>query len=151
MSTRWAHRFLRSACAAAFAGATTVALAGHAAAAQDIQIVEDTCNSDNQTGDACVYTTEVNNNPKGIYVQFTSSPDMCSPITALIGAGEPQPHELGHDLLAPGQSGRRYFIAGPGNAAGVSTVFVHATGHKGGCNRGGLLEWSGTLHVEDGG
>src|ERR1700712_3173340 len=98
-STRCANRFIHSAGAAAFAAATALALAGPAAAAQDVQIFENTCNADNQSGDACVYTTIVKNNPEGIYVQFISSPGMCSKITAHIGVGEPQPHEIGQDLV----------------------------------------------------
>lgn len=142
-------RFLSSAFAAALGIATALAVAGPAAAEQDFQIFQNNCNADNQNGDACVYTTAVKNNPDGIYVQFISSPDMCSKITARIGVGEPQPHFVGDDQLSPGQAGSRYYIAGPGNSAGYTTVFVHANGHTGGCNTGGLLEWSGTLHVED--
>jgi hypothetical protein len=143
------NRLLHSGCVAAFTIATALVLASPAAAGQDVEIFENTCNADNQSGDACVYTTAVKNNPDGIYVQFISSPGMCSKITAHIGVGEPQPHEIGQDLVAPGQAGGRYYIAGPGNAAGYSSVFIHANGHNGGCNKGGLLEWSGTLHVED--
>jgi hypothetical protein len=130
---RFADRLLHSACAAAFAVATALALAGPAAAEQDLQIFQNNCNADNQSGDDCVYTTVVKNNPDGIYVQFISSPDMCSKITAHIGVGEPQPHLIGADLVA----------------AGYNSVYVHANGHTDGCNTGGLLEWSGTLHVED--
>jgi hypothetical protein len=148
-SARCANRFLHKGCAAAFAVAAALAFAAPAAAEQDLQIDQSNCNADFQNGDACVYTTAVKNNPDGIYVQFISSPGMCSKITAHIGVGEPQPHEIGQDLVGPGQAGSRYYIAGPGNPAGYSTVFVHANGHNGGCNNGGLLEWSGTLHVED--
>jgi hypothetical protein len=147
--TRSANRLLHSVGAAAFTVATALVLASPAAAGQDSQIFQNNCNADNQNGDACVYTTTVKNNPDGIYVQFISSRDMCSKITAHISVGEPQPHEIGQDLVAPGQAGGRYYIAGPGNAAGYTTVSVHANGHNGGCNKGGLLEWSGTLHVED--
>jgi hypothetical protein len=140
---------LRSTGAAAVAAVAALTLASSAAAEQDSQIVENTCNSDNQSGDDCVYTTAVKNNPDGIYVQFISSPDMCSNITARVGVGEPQPHIIGENDLAPGQPGTRFYIAGPGNAAGYSTVYVHAVGQNGGCNGGGLAEWAGTLHVED--
>jgi hypothetical protein len=131
----------------ALAATTALALAAPALAAQDVPIVENTCNADNQSGDDCVFTTIVKNSPVGIYVYFTSSPDMCSKITAHIGvADDPQPHLMGQDLLAPGQTGKKYFIGG--NAHGSSAVYVHANGHTGGCNTGGLLEWAGTLHVD---
>jgi hypothetical protein len=133
----------------AFAAATALALAAPSVAAQDVPIEENTCNADNQNGDDCVFTTVVKNNPEGIYVDFTSSPEMCSKITAHIGIGEPQPHLIGQDLLAPGETGKKYYIAGPGNSAGYTSVYVHANGQNGGCNEGGLREWSGTLHVED--
>jgi hypothetical protein len=140
---------LRSTCAAAVATVAALTLASSAAAEEDHQIFLNNCNADNQSGDACVYTAVVKNNPEGIYVQFISSPDMCSNITARIGVGEPQPHYIGEDLVAPGAAGTKYYIAGPGNTVGYTTVFVHPTGHAGGCNTGGLAEWAGTLHVEN--
>ena len=140
---------LRSTCAAAVAAVAALTLAGPAAAEEDHQIFLDNCNADNQSGDACVYTTIVKNNPEGIYVQFISSPDMCSNITANIGVGEPQPHIIGADLVSPGQAGTKYYIAGSADPNASATVFVHPTGHTGGCNTGGLAEWAGTLHVEN--
>ena len=47
---------------------------------------------------------------------------------------------------ATDEHGKKYFIGG--NAHGSSAVYVHANGHTGGCNTGGLLEWAGTLHVD---
>ena len=140
---------LRGICAAAVAAVAALTLASSAAAVEDRPIFMDNCNADNQSGDACVYTTVVNN-VAGIYVQFISSPDMCSNITASIGIGEPQPHIIGSDLVRPGQAGAKYFVPAE-KPAGSSTVFVHPIGHTGGCNTGGLAEWAGTLHVEDSG
>jgi hypothetical protein len=137
---------LRSTCAAAVTAITALTLAGSAAAEEDRPIFLDNCNADNQSGDACVFTTVVKNNPEGIYVQFISSPDMCSTITARIGSGEPQPHFIGEDVIGPGQAGSRYYIPG---GTDYATVFVHPIGHTGGCNTGGLAEWAGTLHVEN--
>jgi hypothetical protein len=137
----------RSTCAAALATVATLILASSAAAVDDRPIFMDNCNSDNQSGDDCVYTTVVPN-VDGIYVQFISSPDMCSSITARIGIGEPQPHYIGDDLVGPGQAGTKYFVPAE-KPAGSSTVFVHAVGHTGGCNTGGLQEWAGTLHIVD--
>lgn len=138
--------WLRSTCAATIAAVAALTLASSAAAEEDRQIFMNNCNADNQSGDTCVFTTVVKNNPEGIYVQFISSPDMCSDITANIGVGEPQPHIIGADLVRPGQAGARYYIPGSG---GYATVYVHPTGHTGGCNTGGLAEWAGTLHVEN--
>ena len=146
-SALFTSRLLHCACAMTAAAATALALAVPAVA-QDVPIQEDTCNSDYQNGDDCVFTTAVKNSPGGINVSFTSAPEMCSKITAHIGIGEPQPHLIGQDLLGPGETGKKYFVAGPGNAAGYTTVYVHANGHNGGCNEDGLQEWSGTLHVD---
>jgi hypothetical protein len=139
---------LRITCAAAIATVAAMTLASSAAAEEDHPIFLDNCNADNQSGDACVYTTVVKNNADGIYVQFISSPDMCSTITARIGIGEPQPHYIGEDVVGPGQAGAKYYVPAE-KPGGNTTVFVHPTGHTGGCNTGGLAEWAGTLHVED--
>ena len=121
-------------------------LSAPASADQNIPIFMDTCNSDNQSGDACVFTTVIDA-PKGAVLQFISSPDMCSDIIAHTIATDPQPHEIGVDRLSPGQAGaQRNILAGPGGNTGVS---VHVNGLPGGCNTGGLLEWAGTLRVTE--
>ena len=139
--------------AAAAAGVAAVALAGPAWAYQEFQINMDNCNADNQSGDACVYTT-VANNTSGLVVQFVSSPPpgMCSDIIADISANwgsDSAMHELGSDQVSPGQGGKQYNIPKPANGGSVSTISVHAHGIEGGCNKGGLLMWSGTLIAEN--
>jgi hypothetical protein len=148
MRTRMTKSALR--CAAVFSTVVAaVALAGPAWAYQEFAINMDTCNSDNQSGDACVYTTVADNND-GLTVQFVSSPDMCSDIIAHIstdsGTGM---KELGSDRVSPGHGGRQYGIPKPANGGKYSTISVHANGIEGGCNTGGLLEWSGTLIAEN--
>jgi hypothetical protein len=123
-----------------------VALAGPAYAHQQIPIFMDTCNSDNQSGDDCVFTTVVENKG-GIDVQFVSGDDMCSNVVAHIISDSPQPHEIGQDTLTPGHGGKQYGI--PKAASGNSGVSVHVNGIPGGCNTGGLQEWSGQLVVNN--
>jgi hypothetical protein len=143
--------------AAAAAVVAAVALAGPAWAYQEFQINMDNCNADNQSGDACVYTT-VANNTSGLVVQFVSSPDMCSDIIVHISANwgsDSAMHELplvgpgGGDRVSPGHGGQQYSIPKPANGGNTSTISVHANGIEGGCNTGGLLMWSGTLIAEN--
>lgn len=146
--TRLARPALRGTAVIA-AAVAAVALAGPAWAYQEFQINMDNCNSDNQSGDTCVYTTVANNND-GLTVQFVSSPDMCSDIIAHIstdsGSGM---KELGADRVSPGHGGKQYGIPKPANGGKYSTISVHANGIEGGCNTGGLLMWSGTLIAEN--
>lgn len=146
--TRFTKRALRGTAVIA-AAVAAVALASPAWAYQEFQINMDNCNSDNQSGDTCVYTT-VADNKDGLTVQFVSSPDMCSDIIAHIstdsGSGM---KELGADRVSPGHGGKQYGIPKPANGGSVSTISVHANGITGGCNTGGLLMWSGTLITEN--
>jgi hypothetical protein len=139
----------RSGGAVAVAVVTALGLAGPASAYQEFQIFENTCNSDRQDCDTGVYTTTVENKG-GVIVQFVSSPDMCSDIIAKIGIDTPQPHFIGQDRVSPGHGGHQYQIPkSNANAAGYTGVYVHAVGVTGGCNKGGLQEWSGKLTVEN--
>jgi hypothetical protein len=129
-----------------------IGLASPASAYQEFQIFENTCNSDGQDCDTGVYTTVVKMNPAGISVGFVSSPDMCSDIIAKISIDMPQPHEIGQGRVSPGRGTPQFAIpASLANNAGYIGVSVHAVGVTGGCNTGGLLEWSGKLVVENSG
>jgi hypothetical protein len=123
-----------------------VALASPAYAHEQIPIFMDNCNSDDQSGDACVFTTSVPNKG-GIDVQFVSGEDMCSNVVAHIISDSPQPHEIGQDTLTPGHGGKQYGIEKAPN--GNSGVSVHVNGIPGGCNNGGLQQWSGQLVVNN--
>jgi hypothetical protein len=137
---------------AAAAVVAALGLAAPASAYQEFQIFENTCNSDRQDCDTGVYTTTVKMNPAGISVGFVSSPDMCSDIIAKISIDSPQPHEIGEGRVSPGHGTPQFPIAANlANNAGYVGVSVHAVGITGGCNTGGLLEWSGKLVVEDNG
>jgi hypothetical protein len=137
---------LRGAAAAGAAALAALGLASPASAYQEVPIFMNTCNSDNQSGDACVFTTVVPNKG-GISVQFVSATDMCSDILAHVIAVDPQPHELGVDRVAPGRGGKQYGIPKPANGGGNSGISVHANGIEGGCNTGGLLQWGGKLII----
>jgi hypothetical protein len=140
--------------AASAAVVAALALASPASAGpplvEEFPIFENTCNSDRQDCDRAVWITVIKNY-QGLKLQFESSPDMCSDIIAKIGSDLPQPHFVGQDRVSPGGVTPAIFIPGaPANQGGGGYnqgIYVHAVGITGGCNTGGLLEWSGKLIV----
>ncbi|MFT3898901.1 MAG: hypothetical protein QM728_01465 [Gordonia sp. (in: high G+C Gram-positive bacteria)] len=75
-------------------------------------------------------------------VQFISSPKHCSTIVAKIAVDN---RPVVRTLVKPGQPTAARFLMVP---AGTHKVRVTALGVPGGCNKGALSSWGGTLAVQ---
>jgi len=73
-------------------------------------------------------------------VWITADPTHCSDIIARVRIDG---RVVGSDLLGPGESTAAYRVP-----AGEHTVGVQAEGVAGGCNRGFLSAWGGTVHFQ---
>jgi hypothetical protein len=73
-------------------------------------------------------------------VWITADPTHCSDIIAHVRIDG---REVGADRLGPGESTLQYKVP-----AGEHTVGVQAEGVAGGCNRGFLASWGGTVHFQ---
>ena len=73
-------------------------------------------------------------------VWLTADPTHCSDIIAHVRIDG---REVGADRLGPGESTLQYKVP-----AGEHTVGVQAEGVAGGCNRGYLAAWGGTIHFQ---
>jgi hypothetical protein len=130
----------RTAIATVAAGFVAVALAAPSSAkAWSEQITVNEC-SQPQT-QVCTNTPTWNahlSTPTNVWV--TADPTHCSDIVAHVIVDD---REVVSRLLGPGQSTDVYRVP-----PGEHTVGVRADGVRGGCNRGYLAAWGGTLHFQ---